>query len=226
MRTNYIGHDAQYKRRRAGGFAGWETASAVTKNLNHFAAALSAAHVPQSGRLLELGCGAGDISLWLAEKGYEVSGVDISPFAIAWADEKAQERNLQVQFSVGDVRDLATFADASYDLVIDGRCLHCIIGEDRDLFLSSARRVLRPGGFVHINTMCNEPKTPGLMQNFDPVTRCQVYGDTAVRFCGFATDIVAEVDSSGFDLLGWKVVVSTSGGEDLLLIDAVKPLSA
>ena len=39
-------------------------------------------HAPRSGRVLELGCGAGDLSLALAEHGYEVHGVDIAPTAI------------------------------------------------------------------------------------------------------------------------------------------------
>jgi SAM-dependent methyltransferase len=223
LQTNYGGHDAQYLRRRAAGFVGWETAAGADENIAHFAEALSGPHVPHNGRLLEMGCGAGDLTLWFAAQGYTVYGVDIAPAAIIWAQEKAEALGLNAEFSVGDVRCLSEFEDETFDIVIDGRCLHCIIGEDRALFLASARRVLRPGGIIHINTMCNEPKSVGLRVGFDPMTRCQIVGDFALRYCGFPADIVAEVISSGFEILSWRVVDATRGGEDLLLIDAVKP---
>jgi SAM-dependent methyltransferase len=122
------------------------------------------------------------------------------------------------------VRDLADFADETFDLVIDGRCLHCIIGDDRRQFLSAAHRVLHPGGFLHINTMCGEPRSAGLRQNYDPVARCQIFGDVAIRYCGLAEEIIAEVKSFGFELICWSVAASpTDDSEDLLRIDAVKP---
>jgi hypothetical protein len=71
--------------------------------------------------------------------------------------------------------------------------------------------------------MCNEPKSVGLKTGFDPMTRCQILGDVAVRYCGFPSAIVAEIVSCGFEVLRWRVVESAGCGEDLLLIDAVKP---
>ncbi|MES2464196.1 MAG: class I SAM-dependent methyltransferase [Armatimonadota bacterium] len=227
MRTDYPGHERQYRKRKAAGYVGWETAEGLEENLAAFAAALSSPSVPIEGRLLEMGCGAGDITLWLAEKGYEVYGVDIAPTAIAWAEEKARERGLGpvAHFQVGDVRDLIGYSDDFFDLVLDGRCLHCIIGDDRAKFLASASRVLRPGGFLHINTICGEPRSQELKKNFDPVTRCQVFGDVAVRYCGLAESILEELRASGFDILTSKIVAQPEGeGEDLLQVDAVKAM--
>jgi len=48
--------------------------------------ALSQGHVSRGGRLLEMGCGAGNLTVWLAGQGFEVCGVDISPTAISWAE--------------------------------------------------------------------------------------------------------------------------------------------
>lgn len=53
--------------------------------------------------------GAGEIALWLVEKGYEIYGVDIAPTAITWAQENAKEHNIKADFRVGDVLDLQDY---------------------------------------------------------------------------------------------------------------------
>jgi cyclopropane fatty-acyl-phospholipid synthase-like methyltransferase len=77
--ADYSCHDAEYQRRRTAGYPGWNTATAAEGYLALLEQVFSAPHFPKTGRLLELGCGAGDFSLWAARRGYEVRGVDISP---------------------------------------------------------------------------------------------------------------------------------------------------
>lgn len=100
MKTDYIGHDEAYKKRKAEGRPGWATAEVAQENIATLEEVLQAEYVPKSGKLLELGCGAGNITLWLAEKGYDVCGVDIAPTAIAWAQGKAKEHNIKAHFRV------------------------------------------------------------------------------------------------------------------------------
>ena len=57
-------------------------------------------------RVLDLGCGTGNHSLVLAERGYDVLGVDLSPAFIKMAREKARTSDPAPQFAVGDMRDL------------------------------------------------------------------------------------------------------------------------
>lgn len=227
MRTHYEGHDGLYRIRKANAQVGWETAEGVAENLASLAIALQSPHMPQSGKVLEAGCGAGDLALWLAAKGYSVHGVDISPTAVVWAREKAQQRGLQADFQVGDVTNLAAYPADTFDFVLDGYCLHCIIGQDRGAFLGSVYRVLKPGGIFHVRTMCDDPVTDACCQNYDPISRCQVYGDIATCYYGRAGDIRAEVQAVGF-----QVVVSMverprdRKGQDLLYLDARKPNDA
>jgi SAM-dependent methyltransferase len=54
-------------------------------------------------RVADLGCGTGSISLLLAEHGYEVTGMDLSPRMIERARAKARARGLRVSYCVGDV---------------------------------------------------------------------------------------------------------------------------
>jgi len=56
-------------------------------------------------RVLEIGCGEGRNSVWLAQQGCVVTGVDISPRALAKADKLAAERGVKVQWIEADIAD-------------------------------------------------------------------------------------------------------------------------
>jgi len=224
-RVDYGAHDEAYRQFRAEGREGWDTAEVAERTLSEWADALQSEHVPNRGRTLELGCGAGNLSLWLAGKGYDVSGVDISLTAIEWAREKAQARGLQAAFSVGNVLDLREYPDAAFDLVLDGHCLHCIIGDDRRLFFQAARRALRPGGCLVVQTMCGAPARGWPQDHFDPQSRCIIRDDgLVVRYLGMPDDIVQEVLDSGLRAKDWTVLPARSEeDQDTLLLYAVRP---
>lgn len=205
-RTDYAGHDRAYRQRKADGKPGWSSEEAIATVRRLFEEDARAYHIPRQGSVLELGCGDGANALWLADMGYEVFGVDIAPFAIEWAHEKARARNLNIDFRVGDVLNLADYADNAFDIVLDGHCFHCIIGKDRQLFLAAALRVLKPNGIFYVNTMCGEVTDDEWLQCFDPLARCLIYqGDLAARYIGLAEDIVEEVRNAGFQILHWRI---------------------
>ncbi len=172
----------------------------------------------ESGTLLELGCGAGDLSLLLSEKGFQAYGIDISPTAIAWAEEKGEEQNLRADFRVGNVLDLP-YEDGFFDVIIDALCLHCIIGEDRIAFLKNVHRVLKSQGLFIVMTKCGEPKNADYP--FDPVTRCKIENGIATRFWGLPESLVQEVETAGFEIFKWKVYDDYS--QSLFFAQAVKP---
>ena len=224
MKTDYALHDRQYQKRRAAGEPGWNDAETIANNNGKLAAALAAGYYPKHGKALELGCGAGDLSLELAARGYDVSGVDIAPTAIEWARDKAQERGLSADFQVGSVLDLASYADNTFDLVLDGYCLHCIIGDDRAKFYAAARRVLKPGGLLHINTMWDDGNLDAL-GGFDPETRCQIWDGVALRYFGLPDELLAEATAAGFDIIWSKTYPRPHPNHSAMLrTDARKPL--
>ncbi|MCW2923169.1 MAG: type 11 methyltransferase, partial [Thermoleophilia bacterium] len=93
---------------------------------------------------IELGCGAGYVSSWLARAGARVTGIDVSQAQLATA------RRLQAEHGLDDITFLEASAeavplpDASFDLAISeyGACLWC----EPERWVPEAARLLRPGG--------------------------------------------------------------------------------
>jgi SAM-dependent methyltransferase len=105
------------------------------------------------GRALDLGCGPGRNALHLASRGFDVDAVDLSPAAIAWAEERAREAGAGVRFHCGDA--FALTADAlsgPYDLIYDSGCFHHLPPHRRISYLAPLDRALAPGG--HLALTC------------------------------------------------------------------------
>jgi ubiquinone/menaquinone biosynthesis C-methylase UbiE len=226
MKTDYAGHEQAYRRLRAqASRSGWGDDAVLARDLAILHRVMQWAGFPAAGRVLELGCGAGNVALDFTRRGYEVHGVDIAPTAIEWARESAAALGLGCTFEVADVLVLDTLEAASFDVALDGHCLHCIIGADRARFLASARRVLRPGGALCVRTMCGGVPAPLAMRlGFDAASRCCVRNGVASRYIGLAPDIEREVAEAGFEVLRSEVEPSL-GGDDLdeLLLLARRP---
>jgi cyclopropane fatty-acyl-phospholipid synthase-like methyltransferase len=60
-------------------------------------------HVPHGTRVLDVGCGIGTTALWLARRGYQVSGWDVSSSAIQIAERRARAARLAVSFQTVDI---------------------------------------------------------------------------------------------------------------------------
>ncbi|MEU9349001.1 methyltransferase domain-containing protein [Streptomyces sp. NPDC048278] len=101
------------------------------------------------GRALDLGCGAGRNTLFLASRGFEVDAVDLASVGIAWAKDRAREVRGDIRFLCGDAFALsATELSGPYDLVVDSGCFHHLPPHRRVSYLALLDRVLAPGGHV------------------------------------------------------------------------------
>jgi len=113
------------------------------------------------GRILDIGCGTGELALALAALGHSVTGVDLAPSAIAHAGAKAAERGLEVEFVAADATELGGY-DEGFDTVVDSGLLHCLQPSDQVRYLDVLRRICRPGGRVAVLCFADLPsaRTP------------------------------------------------------------------
>jgi SAM-dependent methyltransferase len=91
--------------------------------------------------VLDVGCGHGLIHPYLSGTSYRLTGIDVAEDAI----EIARRRNPHVDYDVYDGSRLP-YADESFDVIITIGVMHHVAVDQRNTFVSEARRVLRPGG--------------------------------------------------------------------------------
>jgi SAM-dependent methyltransferase len=96
------------------------------------------------GRALDVGCGAGVFSVWLAEQGMDVTGLDLFPEAIEMAEKRAADHHTDVTFVSGDL--FAYVPDRPFDLVFDSGCLHSLVGGNVAAYRQQVLQWLAPDG--------------------------------------------------------------------------------
>jgi SAM-dependent methyltransferase len=101
------------------------------------------------GSALDLGCGTGDASIYLARHGWTVTGVDFVPKALDRARAKAA--NLPVNFLRADVTHLGRAGIGSdFGLIVDNGCLHNMSDDDRDAYVREVSAVAAPDARLFI----------------------------------------------------------------------------
>jgi len=112
-------------------------------------------HLPPTGHVLDVGGGAGRYAVWLSERGYDVTLVDVSDEQCRLAREKVRERGLtdRVEVTTGDLRDL--HVDGPYDavLALGGPLSHVVDGDERETALAEVRRVAGGDAPVVVSVM-------------------------------------------------------------------------
>lgn len=111
------------------------------------------------GRALDLGCGTGTNSIYLAQHGWEVVGVDFSGVAILRARRRARRAGVDVRFYHADVTDLS-FLHGRFDLALDIGCLHGVPPDRRKGYAEGLVRLIRPGGFYLLYAFCPRQDRP------------------------------------------------------------------
>jgi SAM-dependent methyltransferase len=152
---------------------------------------------PARGRALDLGCGTGTNSIFLADIGFHVVGVDFSPKAIATAQAKARPTDVAVEFHVADVTQL-DFLVEPFDYVLDIGCFHAVPLETRERYARGVARLTNPGGTF-------------MLYAFSPRPSDQSRRLFAMRNVGITPEEVKELFARDFELS--RVEHSTERGE-------------
>lgn len=129
-------------------------------------------------RALEIGCGTGTNSVWLAEQGFEVIGVDVAPLAVEQAKKRASAAGANVRFMVADVFNLLDL-DGPFAFFFDRGCYHAVRREAPTLYAPAVAKQLTPRGRgLILAGNAREPHEPGP----PVVTEKQIRDELGVAF--------------------------------------------
>ncbi len=113
------------------------------------------------GRVLDVGCGTGELVLMCADLGLDATGLDLAATALRAARDKARRRGTTVRFLHQDARTAAALGER-FDTVLDCGLFHMLDEGDRAGFADGLRTMLRPGGrYFMLCFSDREPETPG-----------------------------------------------------------------
>jgi SAM-dependent methyltransferase len=105
----------------------------------------------RGARIADVPCGNGRLSLALAARGFELTGVDLTAELVESATRAARERSLRVAFECHDMRDLPWEAVFDHAFCL-GNSFAYFEDEGNRAFLRAAHRILKPGGTFVLET--------------------------------------------------------------------------
>lgn len=109
-------------------------------------------------RVIDVGCGTGDLALWLAEQGCIVTGVDFLAAPLEAARAKARARRLAANFLQMDALAVGEIPER-FDAVVDCGLFHTFDDASRAAYVRALGKLLEPGGRVFI--LCMSEHEPG-----------------------------------------------------------------
>jgi SAM-dependent methyltransferase len=128
--------DRAYRGKRMPGWDAGRVANQLTK-------AVEEGRV-KPGKALVLGCGTGTNAIFLARKGFEVTGLEVAPTALKIAEAKAREAGVKVRWIVADAANPPHIEP--FDFLFDRGCYHHVRWVNREGYVAAVRRLTRPGG--------------------------------------------------------------------------------
>jgi SAM-dependent methyltransferase len=153
-------------------------------------------------RAIELGCGTGTNAIWLAQQGFDVSAVDISPLAIARARERASSAGVSVRFIEADLLRPPDLG-GPYGFFFDRGCYHVVRRTDVSEYLNTLDQLFEAGAYGLVLTgnarERHEPGPPVLEESDLRAELGRLFEIVWLREFRFD-----EVQAVGFRFLGWS----------------------
>lgn len=104
--------------------------------------------------VLDLGCGTGRNANYIAGLGNNVIGFEISATALDLARMRGKE--LSVKYQHQNIGAIYPLGDNSIDLILDVTSSNSLNEKEREVYLSETTRVLKPGGYFFVKTLCKD----------------------------------------------------------------------
>lgn len=107
--------------------------------------------------VIDLGCGTGRNTNYIAGLGNKAVGIDISETALRIAQERANELHLDsVTYIKQSIGDEFPFSNESFDIALDVTSSNSLNEKERDVYLKETARVLKSGGFLFVRALCKD----------------------------------------------------------------------
>jgi SAM-dependent methyltransferase len=129
-------------------------------------------------RALDIGCGTGTNSVWLAQQGFDVTGVDLAPLAVERVEQRARDAGVKAQFLVSDVLQLPDLGEP-FGVFFDRGCYHAVRRNAPEQYAPAVAQRLAPGarGLILAGN-AQEPHEPGP----PVVTEEQIHDELGLAF--------------------------------------------
>jgi SAM-dependent methyltransferase len=161
-----------------------------------------------TGQVLDVGCGTGENTLYLAGLGHPVLGIDGTPAAIERARTKASQRGVTAEFAVADAFGLAAL-HRRFDVVLDSAFLHVLPGSGaRRAYADQLAAVVIPGGRVHLLEISEAD-----VKLFPSMTRAELTGAFGEGWSAPEVSTDSYAVTTG-DVPAWLVTVRREGEHD------------
>jgi SAM-dependent methyltransferase len=129
-------------------------------------------------RALEIGCGTGSNAVWLAQQGFEVTGIDVAPLAVEQAEQRTQAAGVKANFQVADVLQLPDL-QGPFAFFFDRGCYHAVRrGAADEYAVAIAKQLVSGGRGLILAGNAREPHEPGP----PVVTEDQIRNELGVAF--------------------------------------------
>src|SRR6476469_7469856 len=133
------------------------------------------------GEVLNAGCGAAALSLYLAERGYTTVGLDIAPTAIELARGEAARRGITTAtFEVADINDFTGY-DGRFGTIIDSTLFHSMPVDRREGYQQSIVRAATPGASYFVLTFDSTDMPKAHPSPRSPPNNCATSSDSTGR---------------------------------------------
>jgi SAM-dependent methyltransferase len=154
-----------------------------------------------AGRALDLGCGTGTDSVYLAIHGWEVTGVDMVSEALVAARRRAVVAGVSLRLVEGDVTRLRELGvGEGYSLVLDFGCFHTLPDDRRDAYIKSVSRAVAPDATLLLYGFSRPPKLA-------PMHSGVTTNEVARRFGGSGWELVGaeRMSADAIEVAGRRV---------------------
>lgn len=148
-------------------------------------------------RVLDLGCGSGRHTVYLAKHGFEVYGLDISKTGIKISNEWLKKEKLRANLKIGSIYEKLPYKDNFFDAIISTQTLHHARIEKIRKLIKEMERVLKAGGLIFV-TVRKALKVKGWRKN---------------KIVTHRYKINRKIKKAKFKVIGPRIYVPIEGGE-------------